>query len=1139
MSVTALRSMSPGIVAALSSADAPRTTMPVPSSPSPRIYVESEDNDDLYEPVTGPVPRSEATARLQTARSQDVTLRSNTESSESESASSARRPNETVQQFETRRQAEARLAERAQTAWYRAFPGSQPPAPLTNPMATAPVPDFTDNTAYRYPRTDNGRASEPQESTHEFMDYRPQRSAGAPRRSDVRFSEPAAALHPAVSAGSMGPEFDSISRPPAESHADPYTSLYVRPQGLSAYRISQTPVAGGLWNSDQYHFVVLIDKVVKLINHKVGEAFEAPPGLKVPKIPDPSKYSGSSSHEEFMDWLGEFLNWLRGNYICGPRCDPLRINYLGLYLGGSASDWYLTEIDNPDRSYQPALKFVDCVALLHKRFVRTATANNAVILYNAVRYNSKDGVEGLFYQLDRAASKMIERPSDYSFRRQLFNCLPRWVQTLMLARNITPEYHQLIDIRENARQIEENAMRKYEGVEDRSTPPAANATSSSRPPRAVPVNGRATTPAVRSAGPTAKPPNRLPSSDSRPGQRIAKPARSSVPRDTSTMTCYSCGQVGHISTQPVCANYDQNKARLHAQREVDDESAGEPGDDVPGEDLALDEEYAPTWGGSQYESEDDAEREDDRADLDADQARFARIAALPNVRMFAMRTWQDFRVVNTSRATHALLDADGGYERVPYNPMSSDGPMFGAPIGLEDEVESSDDEEMPDLESVAGSDEDNDISFDGPVAHGSDSDYMSPSDDGSSSSDSTAISDFIEPWPVDGELPVANRIEYMDDFIQLLPGHPQYQDHDLPAQRVTRPRTHRVVQDFRPLPDSVSGGRSDLSLPEHFLSDRGPSFRMVPRLVVRWKYAGRAPEEHLPHADDVLFLSPTVWVDKQDRFLDFENAGDLQEYNDLIAQIVYCLSCGGECTPIVVQQLVHLPRHQDGALHRTTYICTHGPHNLGLDPDNPSGLRDLSTFQSTTLMAMRVVHSATVRRPLGDIGGGITRPKQSHTTITCLVDINGHQALALFDSGSTTDSVTPEFAFVAKMKQFTLPEQVTLQLGCIGSRSKICYGTVAPVNILGVRAEMYFDLINIDRYDCILGTPFLERQGVCLDFKNKCVVIGGISHKTFSIDEEITYLVKRGGVERNNRRARPAPRETAPIQSKRITGPSN
>ncbi|KAF7966959.1 hypothetical protein HWV62_36328, partial [Athelia sp. TMB] len=41
-----------------------------------------------------------------------------------------------------------------------------------------------------------------------------------------------------------------------------------------------------------------------------------------------------------------------------------------------------------------------------------------------------------------------------------------------------------------------------------------------------------------------------------------------------------------------------------------------------------------------------------------------------------------------------------------------------------------------------------------------------------------------------------------------------------------------------------------------------------------------------------------------------------------------------------------------------------------------------------------------------------------------------------------------------------------------------------------------------------------------------CVVIGGISHKTFSIDEEIAYLVKRGGVERNNRRARPAPRET-------------
>ncbi|KZP11781.1 hypothetical protein FIBSPDRAFT_706310, partial [Athelia psychrophila] len=104
---------------------------------------------------------------------------------------------------------------------------------------------------------------------------------------------------------------------------------------------------------------------------------------------------------------------------------------------------------------------------------------------------------------------------------------------------------------------------------------------------------------------------------------------------------------------------------------------------------------------------------------------------------------------------------------------------------------------------------------------------------------------------------------------------------------------------------------------------------------------------------------------------------------------------------------------------------------------------------------------------------------------------------------STTDSITPEFGFVSRTKQFKLDEQVTLQLGCVGSRSKISYGAVTPVNIVGIEAEMYFDIVNIDRYDAILGTPFLEKYGVCIDFKRRGVVVDGVFHKTFSLSEEI------------------------------------
>ncbi|KAF7982372.1 hypothetical protein HWV62_29118 [Athelia sp. TMB] len=287
-----------------------------------------------------------------------------------------------------------------------------------------------------------------------------------PTSRDTRFEEPL--IVRGVDRPPASPNFELILRPP-----NPYAGVAAPPIGLSAYQVTQGPVTNGLWDNNHYHYVVLLGRVSQLINFKVGEPFEVPTGFKQPKLHEPSKYAGSHSHDDFMDWLSEFLNWLRGHYICGPATDPIRIVYLGLSITGSASDWFLTEIDNPSRSYDPPLKFTDCVCLMHKRFVCTAMANDAAIKYNGVRYASTDGVEGLYYKLDRAAEHMVERPNTYDFRRQLFNSLPRWLQDKLMDRNIVPEYVSLEDIRENARQIEENTLRVYEGLSDAA--PAAHA----------------------------------------------------------------------------------------------------------------------------------------------------------------------------------------------------------------------------------------------------------------------------------------------------------------------------------------------------------------------------------------------------------------------------------------------------------------------------------------------------------------------------------------------------------------------------------------------------------------------------------------------------------------------------------------
>jgi hypothetical protein len=146
------------------------------------------------------------------------------------------------------------------------------------------------------------------------------------------------------------------------------------------------------------------------------------------------------------------------------------------------------------------------------------------------------------------------------------------------------------------------------------------------------------------------------------------------------------------------------------------------------------------------------------------------------------------------------------------------------------------------------------------------------------------------------------------------------------------------------------------------------------------------------------------------------------------------------------------------------------------------------------------------------------------------------KALALFDTGSTTDSVTPEFAFATKAKTFKLEEQVILQLGCVGSRSKISYGTRVPIGFGGIEDKVYFDLVNIDRYDCIIGTPFMNTHKVCLDFGTRTIKINGQVIQALSSKDE-QRRVDKYKLLRSQKHARPPPRETAPLKCRSVPGP--
>ena len=62
-----------------------------------------------------------------------------------------------------------------------------------------------------------------------------------------------------------------------------------------------------------------------------------------------------------------------------------------------------------------------------------------------------------------------------------------------------------------------------------------------------------------------------------------------------------------------------------------------------------------------------------------------------------------------------------------------------------------------------------------------------------------------------------------------------------------------------------------------------------------------------------------------------------------------------------------------------------------------------------------------------------------------------------------------------------------LQLGTKGSQTKINYGAKACLEYGPINADHYLDIVNINRYDITLGTLFMRKHGIVLDFNKNQV----------------------------------------------------
>lgn len=124
------------------------------------------------------------------------------------------------------------------------------------------------------------------------------------------------------------------------------------------------------------------------------------------------------------------------------------------------------------------------------------------------------------------------------------------------------------------------------------------------------------------------------------------------------------------------------------------------------------------------------------------------------------------------------------------------------------------------------------------------------------------------------------------------------------------------------------------------------------------------------------------------------------------------------------------------------------------------------------------------------------RPEFGPELKECLasfITVGNCEAWTLWDSGSTTTGLTPAFADVARIKVFPLLSPIVLQLGTIGSRATVNYGSEPTISLPGFKGSTYMDVANFDRYDMIIGTPFMRMNKVHLDFETNTVTVNGVS----------------------------------------------
>ncbi|KAJ6521826.1 hypothetical protein DFH09DRAFT_1330935 [Mycena vulgaris] len=849
------------------------------------------------------------------------------------------------------------------------------------------------------------------------------------------------------------------------------------------------------------------ERTIRRIAHReIGEVLQLPPHIKIPKTDAPLKFKGEDNLDIFMKFVE-----------------------LHCHLDSAALEWYIQTVNSAHYSLQQELTFTDALCALHRRFITSANAQRATSAFDA---------------LLKRANLMHHVPDEFAVNRKFLAGLPQTIRyKLRVDRELSAEYSPFATRRSHACQL-------WNALNSEDVPSAPSRVHAATPRTSNPAVSAI--PAPRRAGPLAPNHTRPASSATAPTLR---------PSGDDTRTCFKCGALGHIGSNPICPRYRDSAplgARVGAQRVLESYTEGDgPDDDVAtggvgAEGSAQDE----PWG-VQYDADFDPNESPDLADLVAmeepaevaeelDPETPSESEAVPHspglldldrfeltLGVASNREW-----TAQGEVREALASAAASASSAPPIPAFTtllarfEERAGSTPLTMTQTIE------LESIDAIGAEEHAHDVwrhlislhpplrlrfslallrttaidldhqalLFQGDISntrqHQQDlldllarrldaRDEISRLSNLPLSSSSTAGSNLVHAGTLNQGLcgDIEHHVLHLERRLERLLSSQRNIDEELTRRMLARelyafqsaqeapsslaPRTTAYL----PVADGGEEAHPARTAAEARINDPPPTLGSTPPP----SYPG-TPEssgssemwQTLPNHDDAVNTSvflpgdlAVVWIS------DSEGSGDV--------------ALDGEPVPTDSDP-------QEGTLVRETFV--EDEDNLLPDEnavrDSPEDVLAHSSAHPLQLRAQKVVVAPPVERlsnicrpASSQLIGLLDQPKRVRSNMACLsamLSIGNSTAYMLFDSGSNTNSITPEYAHATGSSRIKLDEQVTLQLGCVGSRSKISYGTRAAIDFGGVKGHLYLDQVNLDRYDGIIGTPFMNRHGVILDF---------------------------------------------------------